>query len=441
MGILFSVCAFLFTLLRTRQGVAKGLESLLAVGYAYGIVRANFPDGRSHFAFDFALLGLYLAHFSQRPSARGVAQGRPAVFWLKVLAVLPALYFLVPVQHPLIQLVGLRAAVLFLPLIVIGARLELEDLGRLARSLAVLNVAAVAFAFAELLLGVEVFYPRNQVTELIYRSTDVGVDQAMRIPATFTSSHAFAGTLVGTLPILLGSWSHLAKGRRERTLLFAAIGVTALGIFLSGARLPVIILVVLVSIAFLSGRLLARRKIALAVGGVAVALLISTTERFQRFLTLRDTAFVEERVASSVNLGFFEVVWDYPLGVGLGRAAGTSIPFFLADLADPQIGMENEYSRLALEQGIIGLAVWAVFILWTLTRSVSWAPPSWSLGARMIQVTVAVIWVTSMIGTGTLTSIPGTSLLLLYMGLLSSGQAREAPEAARPQRFLVASPR
>ena len=422
MGLLFSLAAFVVTLVRARVGLASGLESLLAVGYAYGIVRANFPDGRSHFAFDAALLGLYLGYFSRQREVRAKDQTRPATFWLKALLALPFLYFLIPIQHPLIQLVGLRSLVLFIPLLLLGARLELEDLARLARTVAVLNAVAVAFGLAEIVWGVERFYPRNTVTSLIFKSTDVGADRALRIPATFSSAHAFGGTLAGTLPLLLGSWSHLSRGLRERMFLLVATGVTTFGVFMSGARQPVVLALVLLAAAAFSSTLSLRRKVALAMGAALVTLLVSSSERFQRFLTLRDTAFVEERVQGSVNLEFLDIIWDHPVGVGLGRAAGTSIPFFLEDLAEPPIGIENEFARIALEIGLPGLIIWVAFIFWSLSRRLGWVPPGWRLALRLVWLFVALTWATALIGTGTLISIPGTSFLLLYTGLLISAR-------------------
>jgi len=50
--------AFLLCLYMGRRSLVAGLCALTTVGYAYGILRANLPDGFSHLIFDAATLGL-----------------------------------------------------------------------------------------------------------------------------------------------------------------------------------------------------------------------------------------------------------------------------------------------------------------------------------------------------------------------------------------------
>ncbi len=57
-------------------------------------------------------------------------------------------------QPMLIQLVGLRAAVLMLPCIVLGARMTRDDLNTIAPGLAVLNLIALVFAVLEYIYGI-----------------------------------------------------------------------------------------------------------------------------------------------------------------------------------------------------------------------------------------------------------------------------------------------
>jgi len=89
--------------------------------------------------------------------------------------------------------------------------------------------------------------------------------------------------------------------------------------------------------------------------------------------------------------------------------------------------MENEYGRIALEQSLVGLAVWMWFIANTLMRR--WVPISkeWALGTRLMKALVVVSWGSAFIGTGMLTAIPQTPLLLFVMGLL--WRARAVPVA------------
>jgi hypothetical protein len=162
--------------------------------------------------------------------------------------------------------------------------------------------------------------------------------------------------------------------------------------------------------------------------------------RFQRFATLQNTEYVTDRVSQSVNSSLLDVVTNYPLGNGLGSAMGTSIPFFLMDLARPQMGLENEFGRIALEQGFVGLVLWFFFVAWLLTRFPPRRRGASLVADRMMWVTTVVMWMTALIGTGLLSSIPGSALLLLYMGALV-GMRRPAPVAKpRPVTAPVSSP-
>ena len=58
----FVLClgAFVGVFWFTRRSLVAGLSAALAVGYMYGIVRANVPQSFSHFIFDAGAGGLYL---------------------------------------------------------------------------------------------------------------------------------------------------------------------------------------------------------------------------------------------------------------------------------------------------------------------------------------------------------------------------------------------
>src|SRR5436190_23578112 len=153
-----------------RKSLGCGLVALLTVGYAYGIVRANFPTDASHFIFDAAVLGLYAAVFMT--PARGQARYRSLSLqpWVAVLMGWPLLMFFVPTQDWLIQLVGLRGAVFFTPFLLIGSRMDESDFNTLVMGIAVLNIAELGVALSEFVFGIQHFFPHNTVTDLIYRS-------------------------------------------------------------------------------------------------------------------------------------------------------------------------------------------------------------------------------------------------------------------------------
>lgn len=424
-GLLLSVTAFVAAFVAGRIGLGLGMFAVATVGYFYGILRANYYDGYSHFLFDAACFGLYLAQAETMLKLLRRRPGHPLVIGFKVLFLWPfcvlALFFLFP-QSPLIQFVGLRAAVWFLPFLLLGGAATERDLNTLARGLALLNLVTLAFALAEYHWGVERFFPKNPTTELIYKSRDVAGFTAYRIPATFSSAAAYGGTMVASLPWLFGRWVQRSTSLLEKGLMLTSMAASALGVFLCGARSPVILMFFLVGYMVLQLRShLPALLLVLATGG-AIAYVVSSDERMQRFTTLEDTERVVRRIHGSANVGILEVVVSYPLGNGLGGATGTSIPAFLMNEQSNfrQIGGENEYCRIALELGLIGLFLWIGFLVAILTRKAYGPSPAWDTGARILWLYSAISWGTALIGTGTLTSIPSTSFLLLGMGVISA---------------------
>ncbi len=420
------LAAFVATYHAGRRSLVAGLCVLFTIGYAYGIIRANRLDGFSHLLFDAALLGAYAAGFQRRFSAEERARLDVLRTWLYVMIAWPVVLFFAPTQDVLVELVGLRGNVFMLPCMLIGARLHRDDLLKVGLWLAVLNIAAGVFAAVEFVVGIEPFFPRNAVTELIYRSGDLAGFTAYRLPSTFANAHSFAGTMVGTLPLLIGTWMQ-PIARRRRLLVSIAIGVSVLSIFASGARLPVVLLFVLGVVILFSGHVGISHKFRWLLVAAAVAYVVSGEERLQRFLTLRDPEFLTERISGSVNLGFLEVANEYPLGNGLG-GGGTSIPYFLQDRVRRAAGIENEYARILLEQGIPGLVIWVLFLAWLFTRQTN-GPGPWFLARRLGWFWCLGSFATGTLGTGLLTAIPGTALLLLTTGWIAVPESAEDLQA------------
>jgi hypothetical protein len=307
----------------------------------------------------------------------------------------------------------------FLPVLLIASRLKVNDLAVIARGLAILNLVALGGGVYVYQYGVESLYPRNAVTQIIYMSKDVGGFEYYRIPSTFLSAHAYGGAMLFSLPFLLDRTFGCGVRVADRAL--SALGVAAAigGILMCAARQPVVIFAIMTIIAWI----IARFHItigAIVVGLAAIgATIAGTNERFQRATTLEDTEFVSDRVRASANQSFFELMGDYPAGAGMGSSVGTSVPFFLADRAPQAIGLENEYSRIQIDQGLVGLGLWLAFLVWLLHRP----PPlrldvPWGMGVVFMFALVLTNWLTAFIGSGTLSSIPGSVLLLIQMGVL-----------------------
>lgn len=419
MGVALCILAFALAVMASRRSVAGGLSTVISIGYFYGILRANFPEAASHFIFDSAVLGFYLALLFRRQSLEIRVRSRGVFLWLIALVALPAIVALIPMQDPLVQLVGLRGAIFLLPFLLFGARLTEEEVLRVTMVLAVLNLIAFTAAAVEFRVGIEAFYPHNNNTDLIYRSADVGSSDQYRIPAIFTGSHAYAGAMVMSLPFLIGAWTLAGVGRRQKVLLFCAIIASILGVFAAASRVHTIVLAIVVLSTLLSGRIrMPTRVLMLGLVGI-IAIVVVAEKRLQRFTTLQDSEMVSSRVAGSVNTTFFELLLEYPFGNGLG-GGGTSIPYFLEDRIHNRVVLENEYARIVLEQTVIGLGLWIAFIGWFMFRRFTRSASHWGLGQQLGWIACVAYFGTGMIGTGLLTSIPQTVLMLFCMGWVSA---------------------
>ncbi len=414
------LCAFAFVVAFAagRRSLVAGLVTVLGVGYVYGIMRANVLETSSHFIFDAAVIGLYCAQLSGRAPQALRVKTADLTFWVGLLMVYPTLLILAPLQDLMIELVGLRGNIFLLPFLLLGARLKGSEMYTLALWVAVLNLAAGALAVVQFFIGVEQFFPVSPVTAILYRSNDLADYTAFRIPSSFTNAHVYAGTMVISLPLLAGAWVQKHTARWPSLLLLAAITMSMVAVFMSASRSHALVLFAVTLATLFTGGLRSRR-FGWIVAVAAVAWVVSGDERLQRFTTLQDTQFVTQRIASSVNMGFFELAREFPLGNGMG-GGGTSIPYFLQGRVRRPVVMENEYARIVLEQGLPGLALWIAFIIWVFTRrrSVPRSDP-WFLGRRLARVATAAYFCSGLIGVGLLTAIPHTGVFLLLTGWIA----------------------
>jgi hypothetical protein len=395
-----------------RRSLAAGCLVVAASGYGYGILRANLITTASHFIFDSAVIGLYLSQFVFRSKARAEGPRHPALnSWAFLLILWPLLLVFMPFQPLLVSIVGLRGNMFLLPAILIGSRLRKDDLTSLAYGFAVLNLIAFSFGIAEYFKGVEPFYPMSSVTNTIYGSYDSG--GGYRIPALFTNAHTYAGVMVDTLPFLFGAWV-LHTGGKKKLLLILGMAAALVGVVMASTRVGIIEAGLMVVLASLSGKIGALKRWVFVLGIAAAIYAGFNNQRFQRYKEL-DKDTVTDRIAGSVNRTFFEILFQYPMGNGLG-GGGTSIPYFLESRVNRPVTPENEYARILLEQGLIGLALWVGFAGWFLTNRAGFVKDEWFTGRRMAWYLCAFSLVSSVLGTGMLSSVPNAFFFLLTLG-------------------------
>jgi len=390
----------------------------MSIGYAYGILRGNIQQAPSHFIYDAGAIGLYLAVLTRTLSPLAKFRLRPLMPWFLCLIGWPILMFLVPAQDLLVQLVGLRGNIFFLPFLLIGAIMDSREYRQLARAMAILNAVVLVFAAAEVVFGVERFYAAaNPVNLTIFRSNDVvyGGTGHYRIPATFMSSAAYATNMVASLPILIGDLVQESRQSRWRYAIAGAIGFATLGVFLSGSRSAVVLLLILGIFGALQRD---ARNVPRGVWiglTLIVAAVVVLTPRMQRFVTLEDTDYVAQRIHGSINQNFITLAIDYPMGNGLG-GGGTSLPYFLQDRVSEPIGLENEYARIMSEQGIPGLLLWLGFIIWLAMRPPGRRSSPWHKGRSLARLFCLMSFAIAPLGLGMLDAIPSTAMLLMLAG-------------------------
>jgi hypothetical protein len=429
----FCLLAFLLTYWAGSKSLGKGIVVLLAFGYSYGILRANLLTTAAHFIFDAGVLGLYLSQFVSSKRQKAAPISTALNYWVIILILWPTLVILMPFQPLMVSLVGFRSITLFIPVLLLGARLRDKDLVEICWALVALNLIAAGFAGAEYVLGLTRFYPISPVTMIIYASGDI-TGGFFRIPATFINAHAYGSTMVFSLPFLLAFWNRL-RNRYLRGLVVLSILAALVGVLMAAARLSFAMAAVAVIASIFTTRMSTGRRVTflLVLGGLAVFTL--GQERLQRFKSLGDTEYVSDRIAGSVNRTFFEILTEHPMGNGLG-GGGTAMPYFLQGEIRNPIGMENEYAMILAEQGVVGFLFWVGFIVWYLTRAgTAFAKGPWDNARRIGWCTAAFSIATAWIGIGVFSSIPATTLLLLAMGFTSVPPAVE-PRAAGDRRTI-----
>jgi hypothetical protein len=437
MGLVLCFVAFCGAVALSRRSLGAGTGFVLLVGCIYGWLRCWFYNPATHFVFDASLLGLYAVAFIRRHGPVSDSS-RALQNWALVLAAIPLLVLfaspLIEGQPFVIQLVGLRSVFLFVPVILIATWLTDTDVEVVSDWALLCVVVATVFAVGELILGVDKFFPINAASRNIFSAADAGPTFETRLPASFGSSHLYGGTMVAFIPLLV---LRLERARRFQTLTRVGLVAAACGAFLCSARIPVLTLAFLVVVWSAATRNKRSVIVSVVLGAIAVSVLVVSSARFRRYETLRDSEVLETRLGLSANRGLVDVVLENPIGRGLASAVGTSIPYFLADDAKPQEGLESEFSRLALELGFGGLIAWLLFVLWCLAWDIRQLKRfGGAVDALMWSVCVAA-WLTGVIGAGVLNAIPGTFLLVMQMTLVASQRVRPA---ARGERLSALQP-
>ena len=224
------VVAFLACVYMGRKSLVAGLCTLMAVGYAYGIVRANLPDGFSHLIFDAGTLGPLC-----RAARRGVS--RVAAHAVRGRAQLADRADRVAdgaVRHALAGSADSagRPARQHLPAAVRAARLAAHRRRRLQAGAVVRRAERrrrrcwppSSSPSASSRSSRATPSPISSIAARTSRTTP-----RYRIPSSFANAHSYAATMVLTIVIIAGAWVQGHHGKWQPRLMGAGLLASVLG--------------------------------------------------------------------------------------------------------------------------------------------------------------------------------------------------------------------
>src|SRR5207244_6673391 len=105
-SLLICLSCFVITFMLGRRSLVYGLAACIGLGYVFGALRANILDTFSFLIWDSSVMGVYASYFSRRPTPQELSATDGLRLWVGALILWPVLLTVVPVQYPLIQLVG-----------------------------------------------------------------------------------------------------------------------------------------------------------------------------------------------------------------------------------------------------------------------------------------------------------------------------------------------
>ncbi len=439
--VLTALCTLsVFVLARRSPGHAMGV--LLLVGANIGYIRAHYATSLTMFLFDIGCVSFYAgALLSPQMRARLHNIGGALPHWFFWLCAWPALLLLVPTQPFLVRLVGFRDAIFYLPFLLVGYVLTPEDRRQLAKWLAVIVLLALGEAWLEVHFGLAALFPPIPVDFLILAAHDVHVGHHLtyRIPAFFVAAAVYGEFCVLSVPFLVAAVVDKQRSAKMRLLALLALTASLLGVLYCASRSDFLIMAGLLFTALLVARMPVHFKVMLALLALAGGLLMLRTPRFQRSLTLQNTAADQRRVQFSVNQSFIALLEKYPMGNGLG-GGGSNMPSFLQHAVRHRVTLENEYARIMLEQGIPGLILWCAFLLYFFLRGQPFKVRREKAANTLAYACCAALILQAMLGLGLYETTPSAAFLFLLMGwLLQGGSARifEGQEAwTGPERVM-----
>lgn len=365
------LAAVVWSVRRWRQAVQLAMVLLILEG---AIRKWVFPGAQDliYFAKDVILLGAYAGFFRERHRGRRI----PPAAGLVALLTAAALYGLLQVLNPLLPnllvgILGFKAYFFYVPLlwVVPAAFSSAAKLGRFLRQYALLAVPVGFLAMAQFVASptsVLNTYARPGNGEMFYATT-FGSSTHVRVTATFSFISGYTSYLVAMAVLLLGLLAAAHWRFRGNLALFAALGMTLLGIFMTGSRGPLVILVLLLPLYWWLA--VAREKgggamfgrIILGLGMVIGLVSYAGRDAIDAFYGRASSASdVSERLVIPFIQPFALLPQAGLLGFGIGATHQTAVavtPGIVPYSWTRGIVVEGETGRVMLEMGGIGFAL------------------------------------------------------------------------------------
>jgi hypothetical protein len=367
---------FSFSFLQWRAGVTTALVLVVIEG---ALRKWIFPEWQEliYWSKDVALAGAYVRFYGARMiDHKWLVPPHPINKWLAPLI----LWGLAEALNPnlpgfLVGALGLKAYFFYIPLFymipeLVEGRAELmRFLGAYAGSSLLLSVLGIAQFFSPLDSPL-VSYVAWEGGTGVSRVAMVG--DFPRVTATFPFISGYVAYLFAVVLVLL-ALLNMRDGvsPRRRAVLFAALGLAAVNLFMTGSRWPIFTLLFLIPV-FLAmagdrvsarARLFARAAVGLVVlSVVALSFFGEAVGAFwERAVTNREEA--EHRIVDPVTEPFLFLPLAGVIGSGIGAThqaarfvAGTAEPFSWL----PTLDFENEPGRIMLELGAVGFVLFYI---------------------------------------------------------------------------------
>ncbi len=365
--VFFGLGAAVWSYARWRQAVQTALFLVIVEG---AIRKWLFPGAQDvvYFAKDLLFLGAYAGWFA--------ARGRRPPTPLKALEaplVLAALYgvaqmFNPQLPTPLVGIFGFKAYFWYVPLLFLLPDVFTDDRA-LARFLKRYVLTAIPVG---LLAVAQFFSPASSPLNTYARAAEdvgyvstFGSSAFVRVTATFSYITGYSSYLFAVTILLLGILATIQWRFRRNLLFYVALGMTALGILLTGSRGPLVLLAAAfpfywwLAVARERGAGATFSRLILAVGVVVMLISYTASDAVDAYLGRAAGGGAE--VAGRLILPFEEPFLTLPrsglFGFGIGATHQTAaavvkdrIPYSWLN----GLEVEGEPGRIMLELGLPG---------------------------------------------------------------------------------------